>query len=156
MAEETKTPQPHLPAGEAGTVSVLFSADRTSVVLAGEVDAALATDLSDAISDAQRAELPVDVDVRHVTFMDSSGAAMLARLAARVPHRVRIIQPPDVVRFLLEVTAIGDSVDVVDHAPDPSDPAGRTSPSAAADDAAPVPSTVGAAARPGDAAAVTG
>ncbi len=55
--------------------------------------------------------------MRHVTFMDSSVIAVLARLAYRLPDRLRVIEPPDVVRFLLEVTKIGEIVDIIDADP---------------------------------------
>ncbi|MPV89021.1 STAS domain-containing protein, partial [Georgenia ruanii] len=86
-------------------------------VLSGEVDVALSGDLTEAVTEAERAGLPVEIDARHVTFMDSSGVSMLARLAHRTPGRLTMIEPPDVVRFLLGVTRIGEVVDVVDVDP---------------------------------------
>lgn len=52
--------------------------------------------------------------------MDSSGVAFLARLATRMPQRVRILRAPPTVRFLLDVTRIGDLLDIVesDHEQD--------------------------------------
>ncbi|MFC7407211.1 STAS domain-containing protein [Georgenia alba] len=102
---------------ESGSVHVMVSHARTRLVLSGEIDAALADDLADAIAESERAGHPVEVDARHVTFMDSSGVSILARLASRAPGRLTLIQPPDVVRFLLEVTRIGDLVDVVEEDP---------------------------------------
>jgi len=66
------------------------------------------------------------VDAHHVTFMDSSGVAFLARLASRSSYRVRLLNVPPTVRFLLEVTRIGELLDVVDDetpspAPTPDD-----------------------------------
>lgn len=109
------------PRGANGSSSVhtLLDADRTRLVLSGEIDVALAQEFTEAVADAETAGMPVDVDARHVTFMDSSGIALLARLATRTPGRLTLIQPPDVVRFLLEVTKIGDLVDVQDHDEDP-------------------------------------
>jgi ABC-type transporter Mla MlaB component len=46
--------------------------------------------------------------------MDSSGIAFLARVASRSTGRVRILHAPDAVRFLLEVTKIGELLEVVD------------------------------------------
>ncbi|UNX54598.1 STAS domain-containing protein [Georgenia sp. TF02-10] len=103
--------------GEAGSVHVMVSATRTRLVLSGEIDVTLEADLADAVADAERADQPVEVDARHVTFMDSSGVTVLARLAHRCPGRLALIQPPDVVRFLLEVTRIGEVVDVLDEDP---------------------------------------
>ncbi|TRW46537.1 STAS domain-containing protein [Georgenia yuyongxinii] len=95
----------------------MVSTARTRLVLSGEIDVALASELTEAVSDAERAGLPVEIDARHVTFMDSSGVSMLARLAHRTPGRLTMIEPPDVVRFLLEVTRIGEVVDVLDADP---------------------------------------
>jgi anti-sigma B factor antagonist len=102
---------------ETGSVHVMVSRERTRLVLSGEVDVALGADLSEAVTEAERVGLPVEIDARHVTFMDSSGVSMLARLAHRTPGRLTLIQPPDVVRFLLEVTRIGEVVDVLDADP---------------------------------------
>lgn len=101
---------------EAGSVHVIVTPGRTRVVLCGEIDAAVGEDLIEASSDAESAGQPVEVDARRVTFMDSSGLALIARLSIRCPGRLRVIGPPDVVRFLILVT-IDDMVDIVDDAP---------------------------------------
>jgi len=100
--------------GEPGAVQVLVEPDRTRIVLSGEVDADLVGELAEATAEAQRQSLPIEVDTRHVTFMDSSGVAFLARLSIRSPHRVRLLRVPPTVRFLLEVTRIGELLDVED------------------------------------------
>jgi anti-sigma B factor antagonist len=116
---------------ETGSVHVMVSRERTRLVLSGEVDATLASDLTEAVTEAERVGLPVEIDARHVTFMDSSGVSMLARLAHRTPGRLTLIQPPDVVRFLLEVTRIGEVVDVLDADPGfPSESAPEPDPAA--------------------------
>ncbi|PFG41310.1 STAS domain-containing protein [Georgenia soli] len=104
-------------ADEQGLVSVLTSPARVRIVLAGPVDASLSDELATAAREAADAGVPVDVDTRTVTFMDSTVIAAIAHLAHRISHRVRFIEPPDLVRFLLEVTHIGEVVDVVDHDP---------------------------------------
>lgn len=108
------TDRSHPLRGEPGTVHVILGADRTRIVLSGEIDADLATDLHQATADAEHSGLPIEVDTHHVTFMDSSGVAFLARLATRSRHRVRLLRVPPTVRFLLEVTRIGELLDVVD------------------------------------------
>jgi anti-anti-sigma factor len=118
------------PAPDLGSAHVLVAPTRTRVVLCGEIDAALTPELQEASEDAEAAGHPIEVDARRVTFMDSAGFTLLARLATRGPTRLRVIEPPDVVRFLLDVTKIGELVDVVevdpgfDDAPGggPSDP----------------------------------
>lgn len=105
---------------EPGSVHVIVHSDRTRIVLSGEVDADLSPDLQEATADAEATGLPIEVDAQHVTFMDSSGIAFLARLATRTSERVRIIRAPETVRFLLDVTRIGELLDVVDDEdPDP-------------------------------------
>jgi len=100
--------------GEPGAVQVLVEPDRTRIVLSGEVDADLATELAEAGAEADHQRKPIEVDAHLVTFMDSSGVAFLARLSLRSPHRVRMLRVPPTVRFLLEVTRIGDLLDVED------------------------------------------
>jgi anti-sigma B factor antagonist len=112
-----------VPESQPGSVQVIVQAQRTRIVLSGEIDADLGPDLQEATSDAEATGLPIDIDTRHVTFMDSSGIAFLARIATRSGTRTRVIHPPETVRFLLEVTRIGELLEVVtededDDAPD--------------------------------------
>ena len=106
---------------EPGSVHVISGIDHIRIILAGEVDADLAPDLQDATTAVERSGLPVEVDTHHVTFMDSSGVAFLARLATRSAYRVRLLNVPPTVRFLLEVTRIGELLDVADDAPSRGD-----------------------------------
>src|SRR5680860_70573 len=107
------TPRPQ----EPGSVHVLFGGRKTRVVLTGEIDAELGPDLIEAAGEAEDAGLPVEIDAQHVTFMDSTGVAFLAKLASRAEPAVVVIRPPDLVRFLIDVTSIGDLLRVVDDDP---------------------------------------
>lgn len=100
---------------EPGSVQVTVDSERTRIVLSGEIAAELTPRLHDASAEAERARLPIEVDAHDVTFMDSSGVAFLARLATHSPSRVRLVGVPTTIRFLLEVTRIGDVLDVVDR-----------------------------------------
>lgn len=102
---------------EPASVHVIVEEDRTCILLSGEVDADLAAELREATVDAEATGLPIEIDAQHVTFMDSSGIAFLARIATRSTERVRVIRAPETVRFLLEVTRIGELLDVVDDRP---------------------------------------
>lgn len=113
MADDT-TPRR---VSEPGSAYVMAAPGRCRLVLAGEIDVALGAELSEAVSEAERSGATVEVDARHVTFMDSSGVALLARLAHRSSERLTIIQPPDVVRFLLEITRLGDLTTILDEDP---------------------------------------
>ena len=103
--------------GDPASVHVIVGSSRARVVLSGEIDADIGPELSEAIGDAEDSGLPVEIDAHHVTFMDSSGVAFLARLASRSAHRVRVLRAPPTVRFLLEVTRIGELLDIVDEDP---------------------------------------
>jgi anti-anti-sigma factor len=116
-AREVTMPNELRPAGDRGSVAVLTSPSRTRLVLAGELDISHNRELREAVRSVLSLALPVDVDMRNLTFMDSSALAAFSRLAYRSTTRPRLIQPPDVVVFLLEVTAMGDVVEVLDHDP---------------------------------------
>ena len=102
---------------DPGSVHVILGGRKTRVVLTGEIDAELGPDLIEAAADAEDAGRPVEVDCQHVTFMDSTGVAFLARLASRSSGRLVLIRPPELVQFLLDVTSIREVLEVVDADP---------------------------------------
>jgi anti-anti-sigma factor len=112
-------PDQPVPCGEPGAVQVILGEDRVRVVLSGDVDSELGDELAEAAAEAERHDLPIEVDAHHVTFMDSAGVAFLTRLSTRSRHPVRLLRVPPTVRFLLEVTKIGEVVEV---APDDDAP----------------------------------
>lgn len=79
--------------------------------LGGEVDALMEHALEQAVTEARTRDLPVEVHTRAVTFMDSLALTSLARLAVG-EHTAVFVDPPDLVRFLLEVTRLGDVVEI--------------------------------------------
>ncbi len=111
--EATRPPAPR--AAEPGAVHVLLGGNTTRVVLSGDIDAELAPYLVEAAAEVIEAGQPVEVDTRHVTFMDSTGVAFLARLAAASTQPPVVLSPPEEVRFLLEITRIGDLVEINDR-----------------------------------------
>lgn len=102
---------------EAGSVHVLVGRSWTRIVLSGEIDAELGTELNEAGEAADATGLPIEIDAHHVTFMDSSGVAFLARLATRASRPVRVLRAPATVRFLLEVTRIEELLEILDDDP---------------------------------------
>ncbi|MCL1871104.1 MAG: STAS domain-containing protein [Promicromonosporaceae bacterium] len=101
--------------GDPASVHLIVGASRARIVLSGEIDADIGAELGEATAEAEATGLPVEIDAHHITFMDSSGVAFLARLASRMPHRVRILRAPPTVKFLLEVTRIGELLEIVDE-----------------------------------------
>ena len=62
-ASAPTVPAPRDAAGEPGSVHVILSPDRTTIVLSGEVDADLGPDLAQATTDAEEAGVPIEVGV---------------------------------------------------------------------------------------------
>lgn len=104
-------------AGETGSIAVLTSTQRSRLVLAGEIDIVVEHDLDEAVRELLSIGLPVDIDARNVTFMDSAALSGIARLANQLRHRPRVIKPPESVLFLLTLTRVVDDVDIVDDDP---------------------------------------
>jgi anti-sigma B factor antagonist len=93
--------------GDGGSIAVDESAGVTTIVLRGEVDAALAQRLGELRAQATAAGHAVTVDLSAVTFMDSSGAAFLVHLYRSVqPQPVTLLRPTAAVRYLLDVTQL--------------------------------------------------
>lgn len=88
------------------------------IQLAGEIDAARLDEAHGALAALEAAEpgLPVLLDARDVTFMDSTGVAFVdqvrrACLATGAP--VLLVDPPDAVTSVLALAGVGDAVPVV-------------------------------------------
>lgn len=98
------------------TTADLFLSDGvTRLVLSGDIDAGNVDELAGTFAEAAVARGPVQVDARHLGFVDSSGLTLFARLAAAVP--VTLIDPPETLRFLIDLTRLGGRVTVVDSDP---------------------------------------
>lgn len=102
--------------GSAEPIRVLHGAGRARIVLTGELDEASCPELTTAIATIPL-DSPVEVDTRGVTFMDSSVVAALARLATESAGPLLFLQPPALVRFLLDVTRVADFVTILDEDP---------------------------------------
>jgi anti-sigma B factor antagonist len=102
---------------EIGTAHLIVGSESVRLVLTGEIDQSMNTDLADAVNEAISLAVPVQIDVRHVRFMDSSGIALIAYLAQRTPSPITMIQPPDVLRFLLEVTHLDEVLNITEDDP---------------------------------------
>jgi anti-sigma B factor antagonist len=79
--------------------------------LRGEIDAASAPAVQAALNDALADDMDLLVDCTDLTFIDSSGIAVLVRtqqmLAAR-GHRLRIVKARATIERLFQVTGLTD------------------------------------------------
>ncbi len=100
--------------GPSGSVTVRAGDGRADVILRGEVDLDLGDELLVAAADALEHAEPVTVDAADVTYMDSTGVAFLARVASRAPRPVRLVDPSDLVRFLVALTTVSSMVEIVE------------------------------------------
>ena len=98
--------------GAIGSVAVVDLADRSRVVLRGEVDASMNSELAAALVQVVRRGLPADIDARGTTFVDSTVIAAIAHLSRRLPAGVSVIDPPEHVRFLLHISQVEEFVTV--------------------------------------------
>lgn|GEM_PF-4672690 len=101
-----------------GSVTVRFAGRRARLHLAGEVDSSMNPELAPVAVELAQRGLPVDVDTRAVTFMDSTVIALVAHLANQLPARVSFIDPPEHVRFLLQITQVEDLVEIIEAVDD--------------------------------------
>lgn len=94
-------------------------ADMRVVQVTGEIDLSNARDLLDEIGDAVRsAATTITVDLSAVTFLDSSGIAMLFQLRQRIAHsrqELRLVVPTaSPIRRVLELTGVPRVIAVQD------------------------------------------
>lgn len=101
----------------SGTAAVLSSGTRVRIALAGELDLACRPAVEEACRDALSHGLPVDLDVRDVTFIDSSILTLVFKLAVSSP--LRVVGPNELVRFLFDVTGLSSRVEMLDEDPGP-------------------------------------
>ena len=98
-------------------IEVQDSEERTLVTLSGELDAATASFLYDKLSDLEVENTQnVVLDLAQVTFMDSTGLAVIVTEHKRLQHSngtLTIFSPPSSVRRLFEITGLTTVLDIV-------------------------------------------
>jgi len=100
--------------GGPGSVEVRAEADRSRIVLRGEVDASMNAQVAGAFMEVAQRGLPADVDTRGTTFVDSTLIAAIAHLAHKLPAGVTVVDPTDQVRFLLQISEVEQLVTILD------------------------------------------
>lgn len=102
---------------EGFAVSISRVDDRMVVVVRGEIDVATAPSLASAFADLASAGTPADVvDLRHVTFCDSSGLSALIAAHQSLPpgQPLTLLRPTRTVRRLLTLTGMTGTFRVED------------------------------------------
>ena len=103
-------------------VAVTQDEGKVVAVLSGEVDLSTVADVERRLDAALPGDAPLMVlDLRAVTFLDSSGLRLVLRTDKRQRsggNRLVIVQGPRRVARLFEITGIGAEVEIVD---DPAD-----------------------------------
>ncbi|MDX6669582.1 MAG: anti-sigma factor antagonist [Solirubrobacteraceae bacterium] len=88
------------------------------VRIRGDFDVQVAARATDALTELEaRAPSSLVIDLRDVSFMDSSGMAVIASAHARataVGRRFAVVAPPAGVRHAFEVSGLADVVPVVE------------------------------------------
>jgi len=103
--------------GSRGSVELVEGASRSVLRLQGEVDASLNAELSGAFARAARRGLPADVDTRGTSFVDSTVIAAIAHLSRRLDAGVTVVDPPEQVRFLLQISEVEQLVTITEPEP---------------------------------------
>ena len=91
--------------------------DAMHVKLSGDLDLSTAKRAEQAIEEAERSGRPVVIDLRGLSFMDSTGLRVIVsadKRAKRAGKRAVIVQGPSAVRRVFEITRLDERLDIVD------------------------------------------
>jgi anti-anti-sigma factor len=92
--------------------------DMTRVALSGELDLSSAAQVEDVLKELEEASPPLLVlDLRDLTFMDSTGLRVMVSADARArdaSRRLVIVQGPEVVHRVFRITGLDDHLELVE------------------------------------------
>ena len=94
------------------------------VILSGDLDLSTAKQAEEAIEAAERGTSLIVIDLRRLSFMDSTGLRVIVsadKRAKRSCRRAVIVQGPSAVRRVFEITRLGERLEIVDT-PDEIEP----------------------------------
>lgn len=94
------------------------------VILSGDLDLSTAKQAEQAIEEAERSASLIVIDLRRLSFMDSTGLRVIVsadKRAKRSGRRAVIVQGPSAVRRVFEITRLGERLEIVDT-PDEIEP----------------------------------
>jgi anti-sigma B factor antagonist len=100
------------------TVSAAREDDGVRVVLAGELDIGSAPEVEEVLRKVESdGAQTLTIDLRGLTFMDSTGLRMLVAADKRAKdagRSLRIVRGPAPVQRILDLTGLGDKLPLVD------------------------------------------
>lgn len=120
------TPAVHAPPSPFACEWEAGCADGAWVEVAGELDLATSPQLRTTLQEAQAHARLIALDLRAITFMDTSGvhAILDATTAARSQQRrLILVCGPGIAEHVLTLTAANDQLEIIDL--NPTEPAGR-------------------------------
>ncbi len=97
-------------------VDVIVDDEATRVQALGAIDTSSTTQFAAALSEACAQPKPVLVDLRGVTFMDSSGLTTLVaahRLSEASGGAFAVLAPPAQIARLFDITSVDDVLTIV-------------------------------------------
>jgi anti-sigma B factor antagonist len=101
------------------TITAQSEADGVRVVFVGELDIGAAQEAEDTLRRVEGDAPPtLTIDLRGLTFMDSTGLRMLVGADKRAQEEgrtLRIIRGPAPVQRILDLTGLGDKLPIVDE-----------------------------------------
>jgi anti-sigma B factor antagonist len=101
------------------TITAQPEADGVRVVFVGELDIGAAQEAEDVLRRVEADGAPtLTIDLRGLTFMDSTGLRMLVAADKRsreAGRTLRIIRGPAPVQRILDLTGLGDRLPIVDE-----------------------------------------
>ena len=91
----------------------LDAAGRPVIKLVGELDISNVTTIEAQVDAVVSSSERVSFDLSALTFMDSSGIAMLLRVAERADHVV-LVRPSDTIKRIIGATGLTEVFEIVD------------------------------------------
>ena len=91
----------------------LDAAGRPVIKLVGELDISNVTTVEAQVDSVVSSSARVSFDLSALTFMDSSGIAMLLRVAERADHVV-LVRPSDTIKRIIGATGLTEVFEIVD------------------------------------------
>lgn len=99
---------------ECDEISLEVASESALVTLRGEIDIEIRPYFRRVLESLRKFAGEISIDAADVTFIDSSGIAVLGEIANEHPNHVTVLNAPPTMMFILEVTSLVDAVRICD------------------------------------------